>query len=142
MANRKYTRTPEYTAWANMRQRCTNPRVPSYKDYGGRGITVCNEWLNSFEAFLRDVGARPVGLTPSGKRGAYSIDRYPNNDGNYEQGNVRWATWDEQAANRRCTWESIHGTLPLAASSTTSGSRLRRYNLGNPTYHDIQIRAI
>lgn len=84
--------TPEYMAWGAMKQRCLNPNVPAYPDYGGRGITVCQEWIDSFEAFYAHVGPRPG---PE-----YSLDRR-DNEGNYEPGNVRWTTWDIQVRNRR-----------------------------------------
>jgi hypothetical protein len=85
-------RTPEYASWSEMRNRCYNPKATGYKHWGGRGITVCDRWRYSFENFLADMGPRPQGTT---------LDRYPNNDGNYEPGNCRWATWLEQAATRR-----------------------------------------
>lgn len=85
--------TPEYHAWWNMIARCTNPENAYYRDYGGRGIRVCERWLNSFESFLEDVGERPgVG---------YSLDRYPDQNGNYEPENVRWATANQQCRNLR-----------------------------------------
>jgi len=71
--------------------RCTNPNATGFNSYGGKGITVCDRWLNSFENFLADMGPRPDGCT---------LDRYPNNHGNYEPGNCRWATHSEQRRNQ------------------------------------------
>lgn len=85
-------RSREYATWRSMVQRCTNPKDTNYPHYGARGISVCNRWRESFEAFLADVGARPAGM---------SLDRFPDMNGNYEPGNVRWATAAEQAHNRR-----------------------------------------
>ena len=84
--------TPEYSCWLQMRQRCKNPRSPEYANYGGRGIAVCAEWDASFESFFSQVGARPSK--------AHTLDRI-NNNGNYEQANIRWATRAEQQLNRR-----------------------------------------
>jgi hypothetical protein len=80
-----------FYAWVQMKQRCYNPRNHKFKDYGARGITVCDRWRESFAAFKTDMGERPPGK---------SIDRREN-DGNYEPGNCRWATPLEQAANKR-----------------------------------------
>src|SRR3990167_6439811 len=86
------TRTIEYQLLSGMIQRCMNPKRHKYSNYGGRGIKVCDRWLDSFEAFLADVGQRPShDLT---------LDRI-DNDGNYEPGNVRWATAKQQAETRR-----------------------------------------
>lgn len=89
---------PVHRVWREMFQRCTNPKNKRYARYGGRGISVDPRWLK-FETFLADVGPRPEGQTPGG-RAAYSIDRFPNPNGNYELGNVRWATTLEQARNK------------------------------------------
>lgn len=74
-----------------MKDRCLNPSSASWKNYGGRGVTVCQSWIDSFESFLADVGERPEGT---------SLDRI-DNDGNYEPGNVRWADASTQQGNRR-----------------------------------------
>lgn len=86
------SRTAEYRIWVLMRLRCNNPENDDYHHYGGRGIRVCVEWDQSFEVFLREVGYRP--------QPGMSINRI-NNQGNYEPGNVRWATQKEQCRNKR-----------------------------------------
>ena len=82
-----------------MKQRCYNPNSKHYLDYGGRGITICERWLNSFENFIEDMGERPEGL---------SLDRI-DNDGNYEQSNCHWGTDLQQSRNRRNYTLKIRG---------------------------------
>jgi hypothetical protein len=85
-------RTPEHITWTAMKQRCLNPAKGNYRYYGGRGVTVCDRWRDSFAAFLTDVGPRPTA--------GHSLDRI-NPEGHYEPGNCRWATRIEQRHNRR-----------------------------------------
>ena len=84
---------PLYEMWRSMKRRCSEVSNHAYRLYGGRGITVCREWVESFAAFRDYMGSRP---SPR-----HSIDRFPNPDGNYEPGNVRWATPEQQNRNRR-----------------------------------------
>lgn len=89
-----------YRIWANIKSRCTNPNHPRYKDYGGRGITLCERW-RSFTCFYSDVGDHPIGLT---------LDRVDNNGG-YEPNNVRWVTKaDNNRNSRRCVMVELNGT--------------------------------
>lgn len=82
----------EYTHWKAMRYRCSKKTDVSYPLYGAKGVSVCARWQNSFADFLADVGPKP---TPK-----HTLDRYPNRKGNYEPGNVRWATRSEQELNK------------------------------------------
>jgi hypothetical protein len=82
--------TSTHNVWTNMKERCLNPNHKSFNRYGGRGITICQRWLDSFQNFLDDMGTMPIGM---------SLDRKDVN-GNYEPGNCRWATSEEQANNK------------------------------------------
>ena len=86
------TNSPEYTAWRGARDRCFNPKDARYPNYGGRGISMCDEWRDSFVAFYNHIGPRPPG---------YMLDRI-DNEGDYELWNVRWTTPKISANNRRC----------------------------------------
>jgi hypothetical protein len=83
------TRSAEYRAWCNMKNRCYNPNFIQHEDYAGRGIKICDRWLESFEHFLADVGLRP-----SPKHSLHRI----NNDGDYSSENCKWATIQEHRA--------------------------------------------
>lgn len=117
--------TSLYVRWVSMIGRCTNPTNPAYENYGGRGITVCNRWRHSFEAFAADMGMFPPGT---------SLERRDNN-GPYSPDNCYWAPRLTQANNKRnnrlITWESATHTLAEWArltglSTNLIGDRLRR----------------
>lgn len=114
-----------YSTWQCMKQRCLNPHSESFSNYGSRGITICKQWVNSFEIFLDDMGEAPEGM---------SIERI-NNNGNYEPGNCKWATDATQMRNTRrnvfltvngvtaCLTDlCVHFNLPLSTIKT----RLKR----------------
>ncbi len=84
--------TPEYDAWTSMRKRCLNPERSEYRNYGERGIKICEEWLNSFEAFLDDMGPRPTKT--------HTLERIDNEKG-YEPDNCCWETRKQQCRNKR-----------------------------------------
>ncbi len=102
--------TKEFTAWIGLLGRCDNKNNSRYASYGGRGVTVCDRWRESFTNFYADMGAKPPG--------AYSLDRI-DNDGNYEPGNCRWATDTQQVYNtRRTAW---YGGYTVEQLSNASG---------------------
>lgn len=94
--------TCEYATWMNIKNRCSRPSSSSYKNYGAKGIKVCDRWLESFENFYADMGPRPTNK--------HSIDRI-NPFGNYEPNNCRWATSMEQHLNKRDSYAAKLGIL-------------------------------
>lgn len=89
-------RTKEYLCWVNIKNRCYNPKSTNFEHWGGRGITMFSSWVSNYQAFLNYI-LFTIGRAPGPE---YSIDRI-NNDGNYEPGNLRWATRSQQNSNQR-----------------------------------------
>lgn len=115
----KVRRLPEYNVWSKIKDRCFNRRHPWYKNYGGRGISICEAWRKSFLSFLKDVGRRPSR--------SHTIERIDNSKG-YEPGNVRWATRRDQARNRRS-----NRILTVRGKSKLLGDWARERGMSQPT---------
>lgn len=130
------SRTYLYQAWSAIKQRCLNTKSQQYPLYGGRGITVCQEWADSFDAFRLHVGERPSS--------AHSIDRVDNSRG-YEPGNVRWATKSEQLHNQRDRKRVLKKTdallLTLGPKLSDLGFSMRRiaalFDVGKTTVEKV-----
>lgn len=120
----------EWAAWTAAKQRCYNPKNPQYAHYGGRGITMCDEWKSSFPAFYAHIGPAPT------KDRRSSLDRI-NNNGNYEPNNVRWATPTAQLSNRRSSIVVHIDGLALSAADACSA-----YNLPYTTIYARWRRGI
>jgi len=95
----------EYNSWDSMKQRCFNKNNDRYSNYGGRGITICSDWRDSFEKFFDDMGVRPEGTT---------LDRI-DNEGNYEVSNCKWSTSAEQASNKSTNIQHAGRTYTIKA---------------------------
>ncbi|MGJ7529831.1 hypothetical protein [Variovorax sp. GB1P17] len=111
------SKSPEYMAWIDMRDRCNSPADREYKNYGARGISVCQRWEASFADFYVDVGPRPSEN--------HSLDRIKNGS-DYEPGNVRWATAAQQVRNRRVT-----------KLSEEKAAQIRSLRLSGATYKSL-----
>lgn len=114
------SKTALYRLWRGMIARCYNPARHNFARYGGRGITVCDAWLRDFPRFVADVGPRPS------RR--HSLDRYPDGNGDYEPGNVRWATLVEQASNKR-----NNRLVPVDGQLLTRSDAARRVGMSYDT---------
>jgi len=119
-----HVKSRTYESWCNMIQRCTNPKHPDFASYGGSNVMVCSRWRESFAAFLADMGTCPPTL---------EIDRWPNNKGNYEPGNCRWATRTQQnrnkANNRVITFNNFTGCVAEVCEHFNADYRLVRQRL-------------
>lgn len=112
--------SPEYKAWKSMRDRVDATKGDMFRDYGARGIKLCDEWRESFSAFYEHIGPRPS-LN-------HSVDRWPDNDGNYEPGNVRWATREQQMHNtRRSMVVEAFGEIKALAAFFPGGTKWPGY---------------
>lgn len=110
--------TSEYNSWASMRARCLNPKHNRYPSHGGRGITICSRWLNSFSNFYADMGKKP---TPE-----HTLERL-DNEGHYDPYNCCWATPIDQARNRR-------SSLKLEFRGVSKPAKTWAEELGIPYY--------
>lgn len=116
------TTAPEYRAWVEMKRRCYDTKRPKYMDYGGRGITVCDRWLNSYPNFLEDMRERPSVN--------HSLNRLDNN-GDYSPSNCVWSTDKEQSNNRR-----TNHLLTLDNKTQTIQQWCDEYNIPDSTFHN------
>lgn len=103
----KTGRSLTYKSWSNMKTRCGNPKAVNFARYGGAGVTICRRWLDSFEAFLADMGERPSQR--------HSIERVDNAKG-YEPGNCIWATISQQSVNKKISLTVIVNGTPVPLS--------------------------
>ncbi len=112
-------RLPEYRSWLAMRRRCYDPKTPSFPRYGGRGITVCEEWRSDFLAFLSHIGPKPSLF--------HTVDR-KDSAKNYEPGNVQWSTPIQQARNRRSNKVHLFEGVPVSEAELAE-----RFGIGRST---------
>lgn len=122
-------KTSEYRTWINMRIRCHS----NDSHYGGRGITVCERWQNSFQNFIRDIGRRPSDY--------HTLERIDNN-GNYEPGNCRWATKKEQANNRRSNRYLTHNGVTLTMSQWSDKTGITKTAIASRIHRGWDIARV
>lgn len=120
--------SPEYGVWRDMKRRCYRPKARGYRNYGGRGIGVCERWRHSFLAFFEDMGSRPSS--------DHQIDRI-DGDRDYEPGNCRWATRAEQNRNRR-----DNRYLEFNGEKLCLTDWAKRYGIHKGTLHDRLARGL
>ena len=125
--------TPIYKCWISLKARCNNKNDKDYKYYGGRGIKVCDGWINSFETFYKDIGKKPIGK--------YSIDRI-NVNGNYCKENCRWATIDEQNSNKRNNHLIQFDNQTLTISQWSRKMKIPLSTLLNRIYRGWEIKDV
>lgn len=121
---------PSYHSWYNAKRRCTNPTDKRFARYGGRGISMCDRWLNDFHAFVEDMGIRPEGMT---------LDRI-DNDGNYEPSNCRWATPKQQSQNQigsKLTSDDVTQIRKLLSEGMTHRKIAKLFGVSSPTITGI-----
>ena len=119
LSTHNLSKSSTYFCWQSMKQRCYNPNTPNYSNYGGRGITVCDRWKNSFENFLCDMGERPEGM---------EIDRI-NNNGDYQLDNCRWVSKETNNRNRRSTV-----IIEYQGVEYTQAELCRKFNISPDTF--------
>lgn len=122
-------KTKPYRTWRHIKDRCFNENDIAYKHYGGRGITMCNEWVNSFTAFYNHVGDAPTSK--------HQLDRI-NNDGNYEPNNVRWVLPAVNSRNKRSTKLTVSDVLDIRESHDTVENIAKKFNVSES--HVYRIR--
>jgi hypothetical protein len=119
-ARKKSISSSEYSAWNSMKRRCYNINNEDYHNYGGRGIVVCDEWINSFKNFLADIGEKPSNF--------HSLDRVDVN-GNYSKANCRWATKLEQSNNRRNSFFVTYNEIKMTIAEVAKKENINRSTL-------------
>jgi len=125
------SKTGTYKSWMMMKSRCLNPNYDFYCYYGGRGIGICKEWVESFETFLDDMGERPAGMT---------LDRI-DSDGDYRKGNCKWSTREEQVDNRRNGVLYTHAGVTLSPKEWGVILGVKRSQLYLAAYHGATLEG-